>query len=339
MSGEIRPISHCADSIVIFGQNLGSIFRDPKKCQDELGPEWEYAGMDKVGTCSYSKALARATCKHVRYSAPKSDCCTGRHPSSSKLTCNPRYRPDNSECDIELDNYCIYGDRMLNDKSCKVWRQSSSNRAKVAYRDYCRLNLDKEECQDWCKKTNECDVEVEKWCERRVDDPFCACYHSKIRNKNEINPACYDEKCVNGGYIPNDMKRIKCAPVCNIAVQLKNEGVMLSSKINIDQICGSTGDTGNPGSTVNPGIGNPGIGNPGNTVNPGTGNPGSIGNPGIIGSPGITDDVDFDFIEDVILIAVIVIAALIIIASYYLFDSNTSNELVGGLMKSLSVEL
>jgi hypothetical protein len=323
MSGEIRPISHCADCDL----GLGSIARDPKECQEELGPEWNYAGMDKCGSCSYRLMgifpLARATCRHVRYSAPKSDCCTGRHPSSSKLTCNPKYRPDNPECDIELDNYCIHGDRMLNDKSCKTWRQSGSNRAQVTYRDYCRLNLDKEECKDWCKRTNECDVEVEKWCERRVDDPFCACYHSKIRNKNEINPACYDEKCVNGGYIPNDMKRIPCAPVCNIAVQLMNEGVMLSSKINIDQICGSTGNNGN----------NSGTGNTGNTVNPGTGNPGSIGNPGII------DDVDFDFIEDVILIAVIVIAALIIIASYYLFDSNTSNELVGGLMKSLSVEL
>lgn len=295
MSGEIRPISHCAD--------CGALFVQPLKCEEELGPEWEYAGMDRCGTCSYSRALARATCKHVRYSAPKSDCCTGRHPSSSKLTCNPRYRPDNPECDIELDNYCIYGDRMLNDKSCKIWRESGSKRAQVTYRDYCRLNLDKKECQDWCKRTNECDVAVEKWCEQRVNDPFCACYHSKIRNKKEINPACYDEKCVNGGYIPNDMKRIQCAPVCHIAIQLKNEGIQLSNKINIEQLCGSTGST-----------------NEGNTYN-------------------IIDDVDSNFIDDVILLAVIVIAALIILASYFLFGSNNSNELVGGLMESLSVEL
>lgn len=239
MSGEIRTTSKCEPCG--SGGSWG-----PGDCTNAFGNEWDYAGENGCNyDCKVSKIFPGTTakCRHVRYNADKTSCCIG---SPSGGSCNPNWQPGNGQCDAELTKYCSIGDRLINDGACVSWRNQRPDATKQLMFNYCKDRLDKQECREWCKANGGiCDTSVTNWCKSHPTDPYCSCIMSPLQDpKFGINPKCNDRKCIDTGYITQNMQNTACPDITNCEVQTKllNSGVSLAG-VTINQSCGS-GNTG-----------------------------------------------------------------------------------------------
>lgn len=258
MSNEIRSTNRCRPCG--SGSTWGS-----GDCSDVFGPGWSYIGEN---SCNYDCIVAGASpgtsarCQMTSYTGTPSECCiNGR---STTGACNPIYTLTSANCDDSLISYCSQGARIAADPICLRWRD---NRPSSAYRlmaNYCSNDPRHPECLNWCKrlaanKDGFCDSIYNSWCNVHPNDPICTCIKSPLQDpKIGLNPKCNDKKCIDTGYLTQNMINTNCPDITNCSIQplITNSGVQVTG-INIDQKCGNNNATNdaavtNPASPINP---------------------------------------------------------------------------------------
>lgn len=243
MSGQIRTTGRCRPCG--SGGSWG-----PGDCRDIFGDEWDYIGENG---CNYDCKVAgaspgtQARCQMVRYNGNQTACCFG---NTTTGTCNPSHNVTNPQCDRIYANYCAQGDRIIRDPKCLNWRNVRPDASRATIQNYCVANLDAIECRQWCKQKSDsgdgvCDGAVSAWCDSNPSDPYCACIKSPLMDpKFGINPKCNDRKCIDTGYITQNMKNTNCPDITNCDVQTKmlNSGVQLAG-VTVNQNCGKPTET------------------------------------------------------------------------------------------------
>ncbi len=265
MSGEIRYSSACGA--------CGPAVKAVASCVGEFGDEWEYTDYGSCNDCGFNcvsfgalgtacTAGTRAKCKHISYLGNKTSCCLGDGPGIAKYTCNPAYTVSNPVCDDTYATYCAAGDRIIKDPKCVNWRNIRPAQSAQTLQQYCTKHLGAQECREWCKAQADagngvCDVDVQSWCNSHPSDPYCACIKSPLQDpRYGINPKCNDRKCIDGGYITQNMRNTNCPDITNCEVQtaMMNSGVQLSG-VTINQSCGKSSGGSSGGSSDSGGNG------------------------------------------------------------------------------------
>jgi hypothetical protein len=248
MSGEIKYTSSCGA--------CGPAVQAIASCTSEYGDEWDYDGHGSCDQCKFNcvsfgllgtacTAGTKAKCKHISYLGEKTSCCLGNGPGIAKYTCNPSYTAANDECNSVYADYCATGDRIISDPKCVNWRNMQPAASQQILQNYCVQNVNNPSCREWCKSRADagdgvCDVNVQKWCDEHPSEPYCSCVKSPLADpKFGINPKCNDRKCIDTGYITQNMRNTNCPDITNCDVQSKllNSGVQLTG-VTINQSCG-----------------------------------------------------------------------------------------------------
>lgn len=84
-------------------------------------------------------------------------------------------------------------------------------------------------------KNNSCDIVMKNYCENNQYDPVCACMVS-----DKPFPQCQDTNCQKNGYIPSNLKEIKCPNIIQCNQDVSNIEVNTGGEIKLNQIqiCG-----------------------------------------------------------------------------------------------------
>jgi hypothetical protein len=242
--GEIRNVGRCRPCG--SGSSWG-----PGDCRDAFGDEWEYAGENGCGYGCQSTPGApgtQAKCRMARYGGDMPSCCLGLR--SERGSCNPAWNISDPGCDAAYNDYCVKNDNIIRDPICQRWRDIRPAQARQVTQNYCTTHLDDPECRTWCKTAADagdgvCDGAMKVWCDKNPGDPLCTCIKSPLQNPQfGINPKCNDRKCIDSGYVTQNMRNTSCPDITNCAVQAKiiNSGIQMAG-VTIDQNCGSRSKT------------------------------------------------------------------------------------------------
>jgi len=141
-------------------------------------------------------------------------------------------------------------------------------------------------CAEYTPQSGKCDAYFVKKCVAGSTDPLCGCFSVPAGI-----PPCYATKCLEGGYMTQNMKSSCPTQYINCDAQLvaTNTGTQLSGSYNMQQNCGASANT--PGTSTGTATGTT-TGSNGTTTTTtgttgsGTGNTSAGGNTGAIGSTG-----------------------------------------------------
>ncbi len=129
--------------------------------------------------------------------------------------------------------------------------QPSGN--KIMYNEIMRKactvdNMGKKVCQDWCRSSpGSCDSAATTYCADKLATGFCACINSPTtKSKYNVNPSCYDRKCIDSGYRTLTMHQKACPSFtdCSVVIDMVAGGDMDIGDLVIDQNCGNIIDAG-----------------------------------------------------------------------------------------------
>lgn len=134
-------------------------------------------------------------------------------------------------CGLDKKEFCLAN---LENEACRTIDTATLNKA-------CALNM-----SATCKnRKNELDDEmVRQYCSTRLHDPFCACYRpapAELEAEVKGNAKCWNQECVNSGYVPLNMRTMECQPItiCKQDMKYGGDSNILTKNINI-QDCRDT---------------------------------------------------------------------------------------------------
>lgn len=100
---------------------------------------------------------------------------------------------------------------------------------------YCKNpeNVGNEFCQDFCKKTGDCDTTMEEFCKKSPTNKLCSCnnpVNETLKAKfDKMNPVCFNRDCLVSGYKNKDFK-VNCEKCLdNINFNESNTDLLIKS--------------------------------------------------------------------------------------------------------------